>query len=72
MDRQMPGMDGLEATRAIRRLPGWQQAPIVALTADALTETRDACLAAGMTSFLTKPVDADQLYSVLLELLDRA
>ena len=72
MDRQMPGMDGLEATRAIRRLPGWQQAPIVALTADALTETRDACLAAGMTSFLTKPVDADQLYSALLELLDRA
>ncbi|MFZ9679619.1 MAG: ATP-binding response regulator, partial [Quisquiliibacterium sp.] len=70
MDRQMPNMDGIEATRAIRQLPGWQHTPIVALTADALAEVREECLAAGMGAFLTKPVDPDALYALLLELLD--
>jgi CheY-like chemotaxis protein len=71
MDLQMPNMDGMEATRAIRQLAGWQQVPIVALTADVFTETREACLAAGMTMFLGKPVEPDQLYPLLLQYLDK-
>jgi signal transduction histidine kinase/ActR/RegA family two-component response regulator len=70
MDLQMPQMDGIEATRAIRQLPGWQQVPVAALTADVFTETREACLAAGMSEFLGKPVDADKLYPWLLRVLD--
>ena len=70
MDLQMPQMDGIEATRAIRQLPGWQQVPVAALTADVFTETREACLAAGMSEFLGKPVDADKLYPCLLRVLD--
>ena len=70
MDLQMPQMDGTEATRAIRQLPGWQQVPIAALTADVFTETREACLAAGVNEFLGKPVDADKLYPWLLRMLD--
>jgi CheY-like chemotaxis protein len=71
MDLQMPRMDGMAATRAIRQLPGWQQVPIVALTADVFTETREACLAAGMTAFLGKPVEPDRLYALLLQYLDK-
>jgi two-component system sensor histidine kinase/response regulator len=71
MDLQMPNMDGMEATRAIRQLAGWQQVPIVAWTADVFTETREACLAAGMTMFLGKPVEPDQLYPLLLQYLDK-
>ncbi len=70
MDLQMPQMDGIEATRAIRQLPGWQQVPVAALTADVFTETREACLAAGMSEFLGKPVDANKLYLWLLRVLD--
>jgi PAS domain S-box-containing protein len=70
MDLQMPQMDGIEATRAIRQLPGWQQVPVAALTADVFTETREACLAAGMSEFLGKPVNADKLYPCLLRMLD--
>jgi len=70
MDLQMPQMDGIEATRAIRQLPGWQQVPVAALTADVFTETREACPAAGMSEFLGKPVDADKLYPWLLRVLD--
>ncbi|MEN9762164.1 MAG: hypothetical protein RI906_1990 [Pseudomonadota bacterium] len=70
MDLQMPQMDGIEATRATRQLPGWQQVPVAALTADVFTETREACLAAGMSEFLGKPVDANKLYPWLLRVLD--
>jgi CheY-like chemotaxis protein len=68
MDVQMPGMDGLEATAAIRLLEGESGArtPIVALTAHALAEDRERCLAAGMDAFLTKPLRAPQL-NVLLD-----
>lgn len=68
MDMQMPIMDGLEATQRIRELPGHTQTlPIIAMTANSSTEHREACLAAGMTSFVAKPVDRHRLEEVLAE-----
>jgi signal transduction histidine kinase/ActR/RegA family two-component response regulator len=69
MDMQMPNMDGLEATRAVRRLPGCSSIPILAVTANAFAENRDACLAAGMNDFVSKPVKSDQLYGKVLNCL---
>jgi signal transduction histidine kinase/CheY-like chemotaxis protein len=64
MDIRMPGMDGLTACRRIRALPGGDL-PIVALTANALPEERERCLAAGMDGYLTKPMEPETLYAEL-------
>jgi signal transduction histidine kinase/CheY-like chemotaxis protein len=69
MDVQMPEMDGLEATRAIRRLEAERPAEhwprIVAMTANAMQEDRDVCIASGMDDYLTKPLDFDAVGRVL-------
>lgn len=70
MDMRMPEMDGLQATRAIRRLTGAAATvPIIALTANAYAEDVKACLDAGMTHFVAKPVEIDRLFEALVDAL---
>ena len=73
MDMQMPEMDGIEATRLIRACEarhGGRRPPIaiVALTANAMDEHRDACLAAGMNGYLVKPFDNNDIRRVLADI----
>jgi CheY-like chemotaxis protein len=72
MDMQMPVMDGLVATRAIRALPGWASTPILALTANAFDEDKRACEEAGMNDFISKPMDIGDVYACLLKWLSGA
>ncbi|MEY5098302.1 MAG: hypothetical protein RJA36_1021 [Pseudomonadota bacterium] len=65
MDMQMPVMDGLSATRAIRQLPGRQTLPILAMTANAMAEDRERCIEAGMNDHIAKPIDVQELVDKL-------
>ena len=69
MDMQMPIMNGIDATRAIRKLPAYAHVPILAMTANAFVEDRQECLAVGMNEHLSKPVDPDLLFATLLKWL---
>jgi len=72
MDLQMPEMDGLETTQAMRKLPGYATVPILALTANSSDEIRARCLHAGMQAFLSKPVEAKELWSLVSKFLKQA
>ncbi|TRZ67938.1 MAG: response regulator, partial [Rhodocyclaceae bacterium] len=66
MDMQMPVMDGVTATIEIRKLGEFRELPIVAMTANAMQQDRDRCMAAGMQDFVTKPIEPDELFGALL------
>jgi signal transduction histidine kinase/ActR/RegA family two-component response regulator len=69
MDMQMPNLNGVDATRAIRALPGYAETPILAMTANAFNEDRQVCIDAGMNDHIGKPVDPERLFETLLKWL---
>jgi CheY-like chemotaxis protein len=69
MDLHMPEMDGYETTREIREGENGRPTPIIAVTADALSGTKERCIAAGMDGYVTKPVDPDRLVSEILRVM---
>ncbi len=70
MDVQMPVMNGLEATIAIRNIPQFKDLPIVAMTAQAMAGDREECLEAGMDDYVTKPIDTKELFSALVKWIE--
>ncbi len=67
MDLQMPVLDGIEATRSIRKLKDYKDLPIVAMTADAMSGVREKVIAAGMNDMVTKPIDPDNVFGVMVK-----
>ena len=67
MDMQMPVMDGVTATQKIRTNPEWKNLPIVAMTANAMQQDKERCIAAGMNDHVAKPIDPDELFRALLK-----
>ena len=72
MDIMMPEMDGYETMRAIRQISEFRTLPIIAVTAKAMKGDRAKCIEAGASDYITKPVDLEQLFSVLRVWLDRS
>ena len=65
LDVRMPGMDGYETARSIRAVARFEHLPIISLTAKAMKGDREKCIAAGASDYITKPVDMDQLLSLM-------
>ena len=70
MDIMMPGMDGFEAMQAIRQISKFKSVPIIAVTAKAMKGDRQKCIEAGASDYITKPVETEQLMSLLRIWLD--
>jgi CheY-like chemotaxis protein len=65
MDIMMPEMDGITAMREIRKRPQWKRLPIIALTAKAMKDDQEKCLAAGANDYIAKPLDVEKLLSLV-------